>query len=76
MWDRTLTISSAGKTFSVTGWQVGWMVGPEKFIGPVQALLPCVQFCVPTPLQDALSYALEEANLPYEGYNRYLHALL
>ena len=26
MWDRTITVSSGGKTFSVTGWKVGWAV--------------------------------------------------
>merc|ERR1712232_1113719 len=34
MWDRTLTISSAGKTFSATGWKVGWICGPAKLINP------------------------------------------
>src|SRR5690606_17507965 len=29
MWDRTITIGSAGKTFSVTGWKTGWAYGPE-----------------------------------------------
>ena len=32
MWERTVTMSSAGKTFSVTGWKVGWAVGPEGII--------------------------------------------
>ena len=32
MWERTLTMSSAGKTFSATGWKCGWCVGPEKII--------------------------------------------
>ena len=42
MWDRTITLSSCGKTFSVTGWQVGWMVGPSRFIRPVHDMLPVV----------------------------------
>ena len=71
MWDRTITISSCGKTFSVTGWQIGWMVGPQKYIQPVHTILPCVQFCPPTPMQQALSYALVAADEPYEGYNNY-----
>ena len=29
MFERTLTICSAGKTFSVTGWKIGWIIGPE-----------------------------------------------
>lgn len=32
MWERTLTIGSAGKTFSVTGWKCGWMYGPDYLI--------------------------------------------
>ena len=70
MWDRTITISSAGKTFSVTGWQVGWLIGPERYVAPVQAMLPCVQFCAPTPIQEALARAIVIADQPYEGYAR------
>lgn len=29
MWERTITVGSAGKTFSVTGWKTGWAYGPE-----------------------------------------------
>lgn len=32
MWERTLTIGSAGKTFSVTGWKCGWLYGPDYLI--------------------------------------------
>ncbi|XP_027733555.1 kynurenine--oxoglutarate transaminase 1 isoform X1 [Empidonax traillii] len=32
MWDRTVTIGSAGKTFSATGWKVGWTVGPDRLL--------------------------------------------
>lgn len=68
MWDRTITLSSCGKTFSVTGWQVGWMVGPERYIKPVHDLLPAVQFCASTPIQHALTIALQVAERPYEGF--------
>ena len=71
MWDRTLTISSCGKTFSVTGWQVGWCVGPERLISPIHEALPLVQFCAPTPMQEALSGALAKADLPYDGFDNY-----
>ena len=40
MWDRTLTVSSAGKTFSVTGWQVGWAIGPAAMIRDMQIATP------------------------------------
>lgn len=68
MFERTVTLSSCGKTFSVTGWQVGWMVGPARFIKPVHELLPCVQFCASTPMQHALYTALQTAERPYEGH--------
>jgi kynurenine--oxoglutarate transaminase/cysteine-S-conjugate beta-lyase/glutamine--phenylpyruvate transaminase len=36
MWNRTLTIGSAGKTFSSTGLKLGWTIGPEHLIRPCQ----------------------------------------
>eukprot|EP00981_Chlorochromonas_danica_P008594 scaffold2237_cov175-Ochromonas_danica.AAC.16 len=70
MWDRTVTISSCGKTFSVTGWQVGWALAPERYIAPIHQLLPCVQFCAASPIQEALCQALVVAEQPYEGFDR------
>jgi len=71
MWDRTITISSAGKTFSATGWQVGWCVGPRHLIGPIHQLLPYVQFCASTVIQEALARSLPRADEPYEGHDSY-----
>ncbi|EKX31760.1 hypothetical protein GUITHDRAFT_159025 [Guillardia theta CCMP2712] len=71
MWDRTLTISSAGKTFSVTGWQVGWIIGPSRYLRDIQVLLPFIQFCAATPMQDALVQVLKQADQPYEGERNY-----
>jgi len=71
MWDRTITVSSAGKTFSVTGWQVGWVVGPERFLAPIQLRLPFMQFCACTPMQQALVKVLEQALQPYAGEKSY-----
>lgn len=47
MWDRTITICSAGKTFSVTGWKLGWAYGPANmmrnlFVAHQNALYTCV----------------------------------
>jgi len=55
MFERTVTLSSAGKTFSITGWQAGWCVGPEELLKPIQLLLPFVQFCVSAPIQVTVS---------------------
>ena len=55
MWDRTITIGSAGKTFSVTGWKLGWAIGPQDLIRNCQVVHQnCVSTC-PTPLQDAVA---------------------
>ena len=37
MRDRTLTLSSSGKTFSFTGWKIGWAVGPPHLVEAAQA---------------------------------------
>ena len=71
MRDVTLTVSSAGKTFSATGWQIGWIVGPPRLVKPCQALLPYLQFCAPTPMQAALAACLDEADAPYLDYPSY-----
>lgn len=71
MWDRTLTISSAGKTFSATGWQIGWCIGPRHLIAPIHQLLPYVQFCASTVMQEALARTLPAADEPYQGFASY-----
>lgn len=59
MWERTVTIGSAGKTFSATGWKLGWGVGPESLIKPMQILHQnCIYTC-PTPIQEAVADGLE-----------------
>ena len=51
MWDRTLTVSSCGKTFSCTGWKVGWVYGPEHLVRPVVLANQWIQYCVSSPTQ-------------------------
>jgi len=58
MAERTLTLSSLGKTFSLTGWKVGWAVGPEVLVAAVRAAHQFLTFSVPTPLQHAAAVAL------------------
>ena len=71
MWARTLTVSSAGKTFSVTGWKVGWVIGPAPLVRGVIVTNQWVQFSVSTPAQLAIAYAFERAAAPYEGHASY-----
>jgi len=40
MRDRTLTIGSSSKLLNLTGWRVGWMVGPAALIGPMRPMIP------------------------------------
>ncbi|TRY88911.1 hypothetical protein DNTS_005411 [Danionella cerebrum] len=51
MWERTITIGSAGKTFSVTGWKLGWSIGPEHLIKHLQTVMQNSLYTCPTPLQ-------------------------
>ena len=55
---RTLTVSSAGKTFSLTGWKIGWAIGPAVLRGAVQAAHQFVTFATAAPLQAAAAEAL------------------
>jgi N-succinyldiaminopimelate aminotransferase len=60
MWDRTVTISSAGKTFSFTGWKVGWVTGPQELVNTVMAAKQWLTFSNAAPLQPAIAQALNE----------------
>lgn len=39
MYDRTITIGSAGKCFSATGWKLGWVIGPEWVLQPLKKVI-------------------------------------
>jgi N-succinyldiaminopimelate aminotransferase len=56
--DRTLTISSAGKTFSVTGWKVGWVHGPAELLASVRAAKQFLTYVSGAPFQPAIANAL------------------
>ena len=58
MAERTLTISSLGKTFSVTGWKVGWATGPASLVAGVRAAKQFMTFAGATPFQHAGAAAL------------------
>lgn len=58
---RTLTISSLGKTFSATGWKVGWAIGAPELVESVNRAHQFITYSVATPLQAAAATAL---NLP------------
>jgi N-succinyldiaminopimelate aminotransferase len=58
MAERTLTISSAGKTFSVTGWKVGWVHGPSELVAAVRAAKQFLTYVSGAPFQPAIAAAL------------------
>ena len=58
MWDRTLTLSSLGKTFSLTGWKVGWGIGPPELTAGIRAAHQFMTFTTPTPVQHGAIAAL------------------
>jgi aspartate/methionine/tyrosine aminotransferase len=58
MRQRTITIDSMGKTFSVTGWKVGWAIAPEPLTNALRAIHQFVTFTNSVPFQEALADAL------------------
>ena len=70
MWERTITLGSAGKTFSVTGWKIGWAIGPEALAHAVLMAHQWIPFAVTTPLQEAVGAAFEQVE-----ERNYLHEL-
>ena len=67
MWERTVTISSAGKTFSFTGWKVGWVTGPADLVATVMAAKQWLTFSNAAPLQPAVAHALTQEAAFYDG---------
>ncbi len=58
MAERTLTVSSTGKTFSFTGWKVGWATGPAHLVAAAQRAHQYLTFCAATPLHVAMASAV------------------
>ncbi len=58
MAERTLTVSSAGKTFSFTGWKIGWVCGPPELVASVLTAKQFLTFTSGAPLQPAVAHAL------------------
>jgi N-succinyldiaminopimelate aminotransferase len=58
MAQRTLTISSVGKSFSFTGWKIGWCSGPAELVAAVRSVKQYLTFAGGTPLQHAAAAAL------------------
>ncbi len=59
MAERTLTVSSGGKTFSATGWKIGWVCGPAPLVAAVRAVKQFLTFVSGPPFQVAVAHGLQ-----------------
>src|SRR5215204_4586995 len=74
MAERTLTLSSAGKTFSLTGWKIGWATGPRALVSAVQTAKQFLTFTSGAPLQPAIAYALGLPDAYFESFRAGMQA--
>jgi aminotransferase len=65
MRDRTITISGASKTFSVTGWRVGWILAPPAVTDAIRKVHDFLTVGAPAPLQEAVGIALETCDADF-----------
>jgi N-succinyldiaminopimelate aminotransferase len=68
MRERTLRISSAGKTFSCTGWKIGWVSGPRPLVAAVMRVKQFLTFVNGAPLQPAVAVALALPDSYYQAF--------
>jgi N-succinyldiaminopimelate aminotransferase len=74
MAERTLTISSVGKSFSFTGWKIGWCSGPAQLVAAVRGVKQYLTFAGGTPLQHAAAAALRLPSTHLEALREDLRA--
>jgi N-succinyldiaminopimelate aminotransferase len=68
MRERTVTISSAAKTFSVTGWKIGWTCAPAEITRALRAAHQFITYCSATPFQHAVAEALGAGDDYYDDF--------
>lgn len=66
MWDRTITLSSLGKTFSLTGWKVGWGIAPAHLTMGLRSAHQFLTFTTPTPVQHGAIAAMAATQTFYD----------
>lgn len=68
MLERTITVSSAGKTFGLTGWKIGWICANEKVTKACRLVHQYVTFAVSTPIQEAVAEGLTKLSDYLPGF--------
>lgn len=66
--DLTLTLSSGGKSFSFTGWKIGWALGPAPLVKALQKAHQWVTFATASPFQAAIARALTLPDGYFQGF--------
>lgn len=61
MWNRTITVGSAGKSFAATGWRIGWAIAAEHLIKPILVVSTRITFCTNSLAAEAAAVGIEEA---------------
>ena len=64
-YERTVTLSGFSKTYNMTGWRLGYAVGPEEVIGRMGLISDLVYICAPSPLQHGVAEAFEMDRAAY-----------
>jgi aminotransferase len=65
MWERTITISGLSKTFSITGWRIGYAICDARWAAAIGNFSDLVYVCAPTPLQHGAAAGLVELDDDY-----------
>lgn len=68
MFERTVTVGSAGKSFGMTGWKIGWIYGPEPLVTGIGQAHQYIAFAANHPAQEAVAYAF---SLPESYFDEY-----
>jgi N-succinyldiaminopimelate aminotransferase len=68
MRDRTVAISSGGKTFSFTGWKIGWVTGTAALVDAVKTAKQFLTYVNGGPFQYAIAYALDKPDMYYDEF--------
>ncbi len=70
MWEHTITLGSSGKTFSVTGWKIGWAIAPPEIVHAILMAHQWIPFTISTPFQEAVATGFRVAG--EQGYFEWL----